>query len=76
LSIEALPPFRKPQKFGGIGKDFLWQIDSSYITGDIEAVQDSSTHVSILPKVSMLLEKYEAALAETQIKWEKSEKPA
>ena len=71
LSIEGLPPFRKPPKFGGIGKDPLWQIDDSKILGDIEAVQDSPTHVSILPSATMLLEKYEAALAQTQNEWEK-----
>ncbi len=71
LSIEALPVFRKPTKFGGIGKDPLWQIDAIKIVGDIEAVQDSPTHVSILPSATMLLEKYEAALAKTQQEWEK-----
>ena len=40
LSIEALPAPRKPAKFGGYGKDPLWQIDDSNITGDLQAVQD------------------------------------
>lgn len=71
LSIEGLPPFRKPAAFGGTGKDPLWQIESDYITGDLEAVQDSATHVSIMPRVTMLLERYEAALAETQDYWQK-----
>jgi hypothetical protein len=71
LSIESLPSFRKPPKFGGKGKDPLWQIDSRQITGELEAVQDSPTHVSILPKVTMLLEKYETALANTQNDWQK-----
>jgi hypothetical protein len=71
LSIEALPAFRKPAKFGGFGKDTLWQIDDSNITGDLQAIQDSSTHVSILPRVTMLLEKYELALANTQNHWER-----
>ena len=71
LSIEGLPPFRKPVAFGGTGKDPLWQIDDSYITEDLEAVQDSETHVSIMPRATMLLERYEAALANTQIYWEK-----
>jgi hypothetical protein len=44
LSIESLPEFRKPPKFGG-------------------------THVSIMPKATMLLEKYETALANTQSDW-------
>jgi len=73
LSIEGLPAFRKPPAFGGTGRDPLWRIDDSEITGDLEAVQDSPTHVSILPRVTMLLEKYEAALARTQNDWERVE---
>lgn len=71
LSIESLPAFRKPETFGGRGKDSLWQIESSKMTGDLEAVQDSPTHVSILPSITMLLEKYETAIAKTQKDWEK-----
>jgi hypothetical protein len=71
LSIDGLPDFRKPPKFGGTGKDPLWQIDDSYITGDLEAIQDSATHVSILPRTTMSLAKYEAALANTQNCWER-----
>jgi hypothetical protein len=71
LSIEGLPAFRKPSQFGGNSKDPLWQIDDSMITGDLQAVQDSPTHVSIMPRVTMALEKYEAALANTQKYWER-----
>jgi hypothetical protein len=71
LSIEALPPFRKPEVFGGVGKDPLWKIDDRCISGDLEALQDSATHVSILPSATMLLERYEAAIAKTQDDWEK-----
>jgi hypothetical protein len=71
LSIESLPTFRKPAAFGGSGRDPLWQIEDSQIGGDLEAVQDSATHVSIMPRVSMLLEKYEAALINTQNDWKK-----
>jgi hypothetical protein len=71
LSIEALPALRKPAKFGGYGKDPLWQIDDSNITGDLQAVQDSPTHVSISPRVTMSLERYELALANTQDYWER-----
>ncbi len=74
LSIEGLPSFRKPVAFGGTGKDALWQIASEHISGDLEAVQDSATHVSIMPKVTMLLERYEKALANTQNYWNKVEK--
>lgn len=71
LSIEGLPTFRKPSAFGGTGRDPLWQIDDGYITGDLEAVQDSPTHVSIMPSATMLLERYEAAIAQTQMYWER-----
>ncbi len=71
LSIEGLPAFRKPARFGGSSKDPLWQVDDSDITGDLQAVQDSPTHVSILPRVTMALEKYETALASTQSYWQK-----
>ena len=71
LSIDSLPPFRKPTKFGGTGKDPLWQIDDSHVIGDLLAVQDSPTHVSIMPRVTMGLERYETALATTQNYWER-----
>jgi hypothetical protein len=69
LSIEGLPAFRKPLQFGGNSKDPLWEIDNSIITGDLQAIQDSPTHVGIMPRVTMALEKYEAALANTQKYW-------
>ena len=71
ISIESLPAFRRPAKFGGTGKDPLWQIDDRNIMGDLQTVQDSPTHVSILPRVTMSLERYEAALANTQNDWER-----
>jgi hypothetical protein len=70
-SIESLPAFRRPTAFGGMGKDPLWQIEDNKIMGDLEAVQDSANHVSIMPRVTMLLEKYEAALVNTQNDWER-----
>jgi hypothetical protein len=70
LSIDALPDFRKLLAFGGIGRDPLWQIDSDKITGDLAAVQDNATHVSIMPRATMLLAQYEAALASTSDAWE------
>jgi hypothetical protein len=71
LSIESLPALRRPAKFGGTGKDPIWQIDDKNIMEDLQAVQDSPTHVSILPRVTMSLEKYETALANTQNDWER-----
>lgn len=73
LTIEDLLPHRKPAKFGGQSRDSLWQIDSHLITGDLEAIQDSLTHVSIVPRRTMTLERYEAALASTQNDWQRVE---
>jgi inorganic phosphate transporter, PiT family len=47
LSIEGLPTFRKPIGFGGTGKNPLWQIDDSIITGDIQAIQDSPNAMTL-----------------------------
>ena len=69
ISIESLPSHRKPIAFGGISRDPIWQIDSSYIDGDLEAVRDSPTHISIMPRATMLFAKYELALANTQQYW-------
>jgi hypothetical protein len=71
LLVESLPAFRRPTAFGGMGKDPLWQIEDSKIGHDLEAVQDSATHVSIMPRVTMLLERYETALANTQNDWKR-----
>jgi hypothetical protein len=73
ISIESLPPHRKPITWGGTGRDLIWQIDSGYIEQDLEAVRDSPTHVSIMPSVTMLLAKYELALANTQKYWQRVE---
>ena len=35
LSIEGLPAFRRPTKFGGTGRDPLWQIDDKNMSGDL-----------------------------------------
>jgi hypothetical protein len=71
LSVESLPAFRRPTAFGGMGRDPLWQVEDNQISGDLEAVQDSATHVSIMPRVTMLLEKYETALANIQNDWKR-----
>jgi hypothetical protein len=38
---------------------------------DIEPIQDGVTHVSLCPRATMLLERYEAALAATRLDWHK-----
>jgi hypothetical protein len=53
---------RPTMRWCGRNKGYRWEF---------EAVQDSATHVSIMPRVTMLLEKYETALANTQNDWER-----
>jgi hypothetical protein len=54
-----------------MGRDPLWQIEDDKIGGDLDAVQDGATHVSIMPRVAMLLERFETELANTQNDWQK-----
>jgi hypothetical protein len=70
-SISGLPAFRRPATFGGASRDPLWQIEDSKITRDLETVQDGTAHISVMPRTTMLLEKYEAALANTQDDWKR-----
>jgi hypothetical protein len=70
-SIAGLPPFRKPAEFGGTGPDPLWQIDVEQIPADIDPIQDGVAHVSLCPRATMLLERYEVALAATRLDWHK-----
>jgi hypothetical protein len=70
-AIAGLPPFRKPAEFGGTGFDPLWQIEATQLPPGLEAIQDGMTHVSLCPRVTMLLERYEAALAATHLDWHK-----
>jgi hypothetical protein len=42
-----------------------------YRERDREAVRDSLTHVSIMPRVTMLLAQYELAIANTQKYWQR-----
>lgn len=69
--LKVYPHFSVLKNLGGLDKDPLWQIDDKNIRGDLEAVQDSPTHVIIMPSVTMSLERYEAALANTQNYWER-----
>ena len=69
LSIAGLPKHRKPPKFGGTGRDPIWEIDSSFIKGDLKAIEDGGSHVSLVPRQTMLLARYEDALAQTRNNW-------
>ncbi|MFT4173775.1 MAG: RHS repeat-associated core domain-containing protein [Rhodocyclaceae bacterium] len=66
---DSLPRHRKPPEFGGIGKDPVWEIDTSDLGNDLKHVPDSPFHGTIQPRRTMSLEEYQEALASTKDKW-------
>ncbi len=70
-SPSHLPPHRRPQEFGGTGKDPVWKIESDSLGDDLRFVPDSKTHGTIQPSRSMTLEEYQQALGETVYQWER-----
>lgn len=68
---EDLPAHRRPSKFGGTGKDPVWQIDTSDLGDDLKYVPDKPGHGTIQPARKMTLEKYKQALASLKNKFKK-----
>lgn len=66
---DALPGHRKSPKFGGTGKDPVWELDTSELGNDLKHVPDSPTHGTIQPSRTMSLGEYQKALASTKGKW-------
>jgi hypothetical protein len=54
-----LPPFRRPPKFGGRGKDPVWQIDTNDLGPDLLHRLDGATHALVEPIRPMQLKEYE-----------------
>lgn len=64
-----LPQFRRPEKYGGTGKDPVWVIDEPQLPDKLAYTGDSLEHGLIGPSVPMHLTAYEGALAATQSSW-------
>ena len=69
---ENLPKHRRNKDWGGTGKDPVWEIDDSQVTGALKAVQDKPTHVTVAASHDMPLEDFKAALSKTQNNWNKT----
>lgn len=64
-----LPRHRRPATLGGIGVDPVWVIAVTDLQIELAVVRDSPTHALIEPLNPMTLADYEAALAQTRVKW-------
>lgn len=64
-----LPVFRRPQILLGTGKDPVWGIHASMLGPQLRFHQDSPTHGVIEPSMSMSLDAYKKALADTKETW-------
>jgi hypothetical protein len=67
-----LPPYRRPPKYGGDGKDPVWELDSSELSSAVSYLPDpgpNPRHGVLEPGWSMSLEDFELALAETRDVW-------
>lgn len=70
---ENLPHHRRPDRFGGSGKDPVWVLDTEDLPDDLVYAYDSlkpQTHGFISPAYHMSFEHYQQALAETSGLWE------
>ena len=77
-AIQDLKPWRRPEKFGGTGKDDVWLINEDKLGEKLVYVPDKPdqkdgkvSHGEIQPAYTMTYEDYQNALAETAQYWEK-----
>jgi hypothetical protein len=64
-----LPRHRRAAILGATGVDPVWALDVSDLPAELALVRDSATHALIEALNAMTLAEYEAALAQTRVKW-------
>lgn len=67
-----LPPYRRPPKYGGDGKDPVWKLDTADLPNSVTYRPDEGpepTHGLLEPAWAMTLEDFELGLAETRDSW-------
>ncbi|RKQ86892.1 hypothetical protein C8N24_4908 [Solirubrobacter pauli] len=64
-----LPPYRRPEEYGGTGKDPVWRIDEDQLGSSLNFVPDAVFHGVIEPAAAVQLSMFRATLAETQPYW-------
>ncbi len=69
---ENLPFRRRPEEFGGTGKDPVFEMDTDELPEELEYLPDPdkpATHGFIRPAYTMTFEHYQRALHETRELW-------
>lgn len=69
---ENLPEHRRPECFGGSGKDPVWELDTDELPNKLAYRPDPSNpdeHGFIEPAYRMTFERYQQALGETSELW-------
>jgi hypothetical protein len=68
-----LPEWRRPPKFGGVGRDPVWKITEAELGPYLGYRPDPSRvgHGFVEPKRAMMLKEYQDALSLTQTFWRK-----
>lgn len=64
-----LVPWRRPPKFDGIGKEPLWVVEADRLQDPLNAVQDSTTHITVEPSCVMSAVDFQGALCATRNLW-------
>lgn len=62
---------RRPQEFGGTGKDPVWCIQCSSLPSSLKYIPDSPTHGTIQPSNIMTKDNYNQLLQSTKVFWKK-----
>lgn len=67
-----LPEHRRPPKFGGSGKDPVWEISIDELGVDLVFYQDKAKHGLFEPARETSMDDFQQALADLAPKWIKS----
>jgi hypothetical protein len=70
---ENLPEHRRPDEYGGIGRDPVWELNIDYLPPELAYrpdPKDPDRHGFIEPAVPMHVDEYEALLRMTQTQWQ------
>lgn len=78
MSVSPPPPenlqeHRRPEEYGGIGKDPVWEIETDSLPSGLtyrQDLKDPEIHGFIEPTEPMQLDVYKALLNETKGRWE------
>ena len=65
---DALPYFRRPPEWGGVGRDPVWALEASQLDSALRLVGDGD-HMLVEPAATMPFQAYLGTLSATQADW-------